>query len=94
MLFADVYDCSVWKEIMGPLVRKEGKIILTRMGFLVCFDGFPAFNQNRKGAISLCPGELINLSLPPHSRYDPDNIIKWMLIPNDMASSSQLKYFQ
>jgi len=92
--FVDVYDCPVWKELMGPLVRRRGKAVLTRMGLLVCFDGFPAFHQNRKGAISFCPGELINLSLPPQSRYDPDNIIKWMVIPNEMVSSSQLKYFQ
>lgn len=78
---------------MGPLVLKDGRTILTRMGFLVCFDGFPAFHQKRKGAISLCPGELINLSLPPHLRYDPDNILMWMLIPNEMSASSQLKYF-
>lgn len=94
VIFADVYDCPVWQELMGPLVRRGRRTVLTRMGFLVCFDGFPAFNTNRKGAISLCPGELINLSLPPHSRYDPDNIIKWMLIPNDMSPSSQLKYFR
>lgn len=64
------------------------------MGFLLCFDGFPAFNQKRKGAVSLCPGELINLSLPPHLRYDPDNIMIWMLIPNEMSAQSQLKYFE
>ena len=79
---------------MGPLVRRRGKIILTRMGFLVCFDGFPAFHQKRRGAISLCPGELINLSLPPHERYDPDNIIIWMIFPNDMKAADQLKYFK
>ena len=89
----DVYDCPVWKDVMGPLVQQGGRIILTRMGFIVCFDAFPAFHKKRKGAISLCPGELINLSLPPHLRYDPDNIIIWMLIPNEMTSSSQLKYF-
>ena len=43
--------------------------------------------------MSLCPGELINLSLPPHLRYDPDNIIVWFLIPNSMSAESQLKYF-
>ena len=90
----DVYDCSVWKEVMGPLVQRGGRIVLTRMGFLVCFDGFPAFHMKRKGAVSLCPGELINLSLPPHLRYDPDNIIIWMIIPNEMSAASQLKYFK
>ena len=69
-------------------------MLLTRMGLLVCIDGFPAFNLKRKGAISLCPGELINLSLPPHLRYDPDNIMIWLLIPNEMSATSQLKYFK
>ena len=64
------------------------------MGFVVCFDGFPAFHMKRKGVISLNPGELINISLPPHLRYDPDNIIIWMIIPNEMSSTSQLKYFR
>ena len=78
---------------MGPLVIRNGRIVLTRMGFLLCFDGFPAFHMKRKGAISLCPGELINLSLPPHMRYDPDNIMVWLLIPNEMKAEDQLKYF-
>lgn len=68
-------------------------MIVTRLGFLFCIDGFPAFNIKRKGAISLCPGEFINLSLPPHLRYDPDNIMIWILIPNEMSARSQLKYF-
>ena len=81
---------------MGPIVRdRHGRrYILTRMGFLFCIDGFPAFNQKRRGAISLCPGELINLSLPPHMRYDPDNIMIWILIPNEMSAANQLKYFK
>ena len=81
---------------MGPLVqdRHGRRYIITRMGFLLCIDGFPAFNQKRKGAISLCPGELINLSLPPHMRYDPDNIMIWLLVPNEMSAAAQLKYFQ
>ena len=39
------------------------------------------------------PTELINLSLPAHLRYDPDNMIIWMLIPAKMSASAQLKYF-
>ena len=93
MLVADVYDCKAWQELMGEPIRRGGRIVLTRMGFLVCMDGFPAFNQKRKGAISLMPAELINLSLPPHMRYDPDNMMVWMLIPHDMPAESQLKYF-
>ena len=93
-IFTDVYDCPAWKDLMGPLVRRAGRVLLTRMGFLMCIDGFPAFNMKRKGAISLCPGELINLSLPPHLRYDPDNIMIWLLIPNEMSAQSQLKYFE
>ena len=42
----------------------------------------------------MVPAEFINLSLPPHMRYDPDNMIPWMLFPNDMDASSQLKYFK
>ena len=79
---------------MGPIVRRGRQNVLTRMGFLMCLDGFPAFNLKRKGAISLCPGELINLSLPPHLRYDPDNIMIWVIIPNEMSATNQLKYFK
>ena len=79
---------------MGPLIKRGDRALLTRMGFLMCVDAFPAFNIKRKGAISLCPGELINLSLPPHLRYDPDNIMIWLLIPNEMSASKQLKYFE
>ena len=93
MCMADVYDSKAWKELLGEVERRGGRVIVTRMGFLLCMDGFPAFNQKRKGAISLMPAELINLSLPPHIRYDPDNMMVWMLIPSDMSSKSQLKYF-
>ena len=90
---ADVYDCKHWKDLMGALIRRGGRIVVTRMGFLVCIDGFPAFNIKRKGAKSLMPAELINLNLPPHMRYDPDNMMVWMLIPHDMSAKAQLKYF-
>ena len=39
------------------------------------------------------PTELINLSLPAHVRYDPDNMMIWMLIPSTMSANCQLKYF-
>ena len=78
---------------MGAVRRAGGRIVLTRMGFLICMDGFPAFHIKRKGAISLMPAELINLSLPPHMRYDPDNMMPWLLIPHDMTAKAQLKYF-
>ena len=78
---------------MGAVQRVGGRIVLTRMGFLVCMDGFPAFHQKRKGAISLMPAELINLSQGPHMRYDPDNMMPWLLIPHDMPAKGQLKYF-
>ena len=93
MLVIDVYDSKAWKDLMGEVIRRGGRTVLTRMGFLVCMDGFPAFNQKRKGAISLMPAELINLSLPPHMRYDPDNMMVWILIPHNMSSQAQLKYF-
>ena len=89
-LRADVYDCPWWNELMGPVT--PGKI--TRAGLLMCVDAVPAFNHNRKGAISFMPMELVNLSLPPHMRYDPDNMITWMLIPSDMSVNAQLKYFE
>ena len=59
----------------------------------MCVDAVPAFNAKRKGAISLMPTELINLSLPAHVRYDPDNMMIWMLIPSTMSANCQLKYF-
>ena len=84
-----VYDCAWWKECFGTITR--GKI--TRIGLLMCVDAVPAFNANHKGSVSLMPTELINLSLPAHLRYDPDNMIIWMLIPADMSAKAQLKYF-
>ena len=86
----DVYDCEWWKELMGHVVGFK----ITRMGLLLCLDGFPAFHGKHKGAPSLVPVEFINLSLAPHLRYDPDNILMWMLIPDDMSASRQLKYFK
>ena len=78
---------------MGAVQRRGGRIVLTRMGFLICMDGFPAFHMKRKGAPSLMPAELCNLSLPYHMRYDPDNMMVWLLIPHDMSAKGQLKYF-
>jgi len=85
----DVYDSPWWQELLGPVT--PGK--LTRMGLLMCVDAVPAFNAKRKGAISLMPTELVNLSLPAHVRYDPDNMMIWMLIPSTMSANCQLKYF-
>ena len=79
---------------MGPVVIENGIVRMTRMGFLFCIDAFPAFHQKRKGAISLCPAEFINLSLPPNLRYDPDNILIWLIVPNELSARSQLKYFK
>ena len=86
--FADVYDSPWWQELMGPVVRQ-----LERMGFLVCLDAVPAFNHNQKGAVSLLLAELINLSLAPHVRYDPDHMMPWLLIADGMAADTQLKFF-
>lgn len=66
---------------------------LSRMGFLLSIDGVPAFHQKHKGSPTLQIAELINLSLPPHMRYDPDNMLAWAIIPNEMSGSKQLKYF-
>ena len=68
-----------------------GKV--TRMGLLMCVDAVPAFNAKRKGAVSLMPTEVVNLSQPAHVRYDPDNMMIWMLIPSTMSANAQLKYF-
>ena len=86
----DVYDCEWWLELMEPV---EG-LKITRLGLLLCLDGFPAFHQKHKGAPSLMPAEFILLSLPPHLRYDPDNMLMWMLIPHNMSARNQLKYFR
>ena len=67
---------------------------ITRIGLLLCLDAIPAFNLNRKGAPSLMPTEWVNLSLPAHMRYDPDNMIVWVLIPADMSAEAQRKYFE
>ena len=90
MLFyaTDVYDSPWWNQCMGPCTST-----LERMGFLMSIDGVPAFHQKHKGAPTLQLMELVNLSLPPHIRYDPDNMMAWGIIPNDMSSSKQLKYF-
>lgn len=88
--YTDIYDCEWWKELMGPVCGDK----ITRMGFLMCVDGVPAFHNQRKGAPSLMPAELINLSHPPHMRYDPDNMMMWMLIPHDMKPDDQLKFFE
>lgn len=87
---ADVYDSTWWTQLMGRVTGLK----ITRMGLLLCIDGFPAFHQKHKGAPSLMPAEFINLSLPPHLRYDPDNMLIWMLIPASMTASKQLKYFK
>ena len=85
----DVYDSSWWKESMGRVSEK-----LERMGFLLCVDAVPAFNAKKKGAISLKPAELINLSYSPSIRYDPDNMMCWMLIPDTMSTANEMKYFK
>ena len=89
-IVSDVYDCHAYQELLGPV--SPGKI--TRMGLLLCMDGFPAFHGKHKGSPSLMPAEFVLLSLPPSLRYDPDNMLMFMLVPHDMSSASQLKYFQ
>ena len=88
-IITDVYDSPWWQELMGPVIGLK----ITRTGLLLCIDGFPAFHGKHKGAPSLCPAEFVLLSLPPNLRYDPDNILMWMLIPDTMPASKQLKYF-
>ena len=88
-LFSDVYDSAWWKECMGPVSEK-----LDRIGFLLCIDAVPAFHQKRKGSVSLKPGELLCLSQSPSIRYDTDNMMCWLLIPDTMSTASQIKYFK
>ena len=85
----DVYDSAWWQELMGRVTGYK----ITRLGLLLCLDGFPAFHEQHKGSPSLMPAEFVILSLPPNLRYDPDNILMWMLIPASMSASKQLKYF-
>ena len=73
---------------MGPVTDR-----LTRMGFLLCVDAVPAFNHNQKGAVSLLLAEFINMSLAPHVRYNPDHMMPWLLIPDNMGADTQLKFF-
>ena len=87
-VFADVYDSEWWRECMGPVTSR-----LERLGFLLCVDAIPAFNNNQKGSVSLNIAELICLSQGPHLRYNPDNMLAWLLIPDDMAADVQLKFF-
>ena len=89
LLSTDVYDSSWWQEFMGPVNPDK----LTRMGLLMCVDAVPAFNHKQKNAVSMMPTDLINLSLPAHLRYDPDNMMIWLLIPSEMSADTQLKYF-
>ena len=64
------------------------------MGFLFCVDGIPAFHQKHKGSPTLTIAELINLSLAPHIRYNPDNMNCFALIPSELSPESLLKFFQ
>ena len=74
---------------MGPVLQ-----MLERMGFLLCLDAVPAFHGKHKGAKSLLLAELINMSLRPDLRYDPDNMMCWLIIPEDMSTTAQLKFFK
>ena len=94
----DVYDTKWWQDNMGSvkvvIFNGRRRKLLSRMGFLLCIDGVPAFHEKHKGAPTLCPAELINLSQGPHERYDPDNMMSWMLIPNEYSAETQEKFFK
>ena len=74
---------------MGPVTSR-----LECLEFLFCVDAIPAFNNNHKGSISLQIAELICLSQGPHLRYNPDNMMAWMLIPDNMGADVHLKFFE
>ena len=89
-IVSDVFDCKVWHQLMGPTTPA----CITRIGMLLCMDGFPAFNEKHKGSPSLMPAEFMILSLPPHMRYNPDNMLVWLLVPHNMSAEQQQKYFK
>ena len=66
---------------------------IRRLALLLCVDGVPAFHQKHKGSPTLCIAELKILSLGPHLRSDPDNMLSFAIIPNEMSANKQLKYF-
>ena len=83
-LITDVYDGTAWREFMGPATWPN-----TRLGFLYCQDGIPAFAA---GTLSLKPAMFMNLSLPPSARSKAKNMILFMLMQQSIKEG-QKKYY-
>lgn len=82
----DVFDTPAWQEFMGAATFP-----ISRIGLLYCIDAIPAFAA---GTLSLKPAEFILLSLPPGQRTKSDNIMLFMLLPNNLAKgAAQKKYY-
>jgi len=85
-LITDVYDGDAWKELMGPPTSP-----VKRIGLCYCIDSFPA---NKEGSISVKPGGLMNVSLPPAQRAKPENMLIIIVIPTDIKDFAQRKYYE
>ena len=83
-LITDIYDTQAWKQFAGQASRPIQRIILQ-----FCLDGIPAFAE---GSLSLKPAEFLILNLPPGLRGRAENIMLFMLLPDNMKSG-QKKYF-
>ena len=84
-LIADVYDCSAWKEFMGPVSYP-----VQRYGFQYCIDGMPS---NAEGSHSVKPGGLSNFSLPPTERFKRENMLLMVVIPTAIKDPGVKKYY-
>ena len=58
---------------------------------LFCLDGIQAFKVE---GISLLPAEFCILSLPPNERYKAENMLLFMLLPHDLPTAQQAKFFR
>jgi len=82
----DVFDTPAWQNFMGPVTFPIGRI-----GLQFCVDAIPAFAA---GTLSLKPAEFIILSLPPGQRTKSENIMLFMLLPNNLPKGQpQKKYY-
>ena len=81
----DVYDGDEWKKFMGA-----PSLPCKRMGCCYCIDSFPA---NKEGSVSVKPGGIMNLSLPPTQRAKPENMLVLIVIPTGVKDFAQRKYY-
>ena len=86
-LMTDVYDAPAWVRFMGPPSNP-----CHRIGLQFCTDGFQA-HTSKNCPRSLKPHQFAVLSLPPAIRWHSKYMITSMLLPQDIKSHSQKKYF-